>query len=410
MLIEWSVVFNAISDMAMILNREHEIPEINPAVLKMTGLDRKDIIGRLCYQVFHCADHPPERCPHQKFFTSIGAQTIDMEMEFLGRTFMVKVAPISNGDGNIHWIIHLAKDITERKNFEHEIQRKNRAQKVLISCNEAVIRAKNENLLVQDLWNILVRDGGYRLAWVGYALEDVGKTVKPMASCGFNDNYVETADIVWSDTKRGQGPVGRAMRIKKHTACRNIQTDPRFEIWRADAISRDYASLIALHLMIDKKCIGALNIYSTEPDAFDTDETGILLEANKAAQNFLGRPVTEIIGMHHSSLHPKEDREKYERLRQSQKMEAIGILACGIAHDFNNILSPIMGYTELAMLEAKGNETVQSDLSRIMEADRRAKELVQQILTFSWKDTAVLSGSGTKKRLKPFLRFILPWS
>ncbi len=72
-----------------------------------------------------------------------------------------------------------------------------------------------------------------------------------------------------------------------------------------------------------------------------------------------------------------------ERLRQAQKMEAIGTLAGGIAHDFNNILTGIFGYAELAKLKMVGDGEVTKDLDQILQGARRAKDLVSQILTFS---------------------------
>jgi PAS domain S-box-containing protein len=72
-------------------------------------------------------------------------------------------------------------------------------------------------------------------------------------------------------------------------------------------------------------------------------------------------------------------------LAQAQKMEAIGTLAGGIAHDFNNILSPILGYTELAKLQAKDDPKLSEYLDQVREAASRATELVRQILTFSRK-------------------------
>ena len=80
----------------------------------------------------------------------------------------------------------------------------------------------------------------------------------------------------------------------------------------------------------------------------------------------------------------KEKKSMENQLRQAQKMEAIGTLAGGIAHDFNNILSAIIGYSELIELNPQtANTGYGSDIEKILKAAHRAKELVQQILTFS---------------------------
>ncbi|MEX0830349.1 MAG: PAS domain S-box protein [Nitrospirales bacterium] len=72
-----------------------------------------------------------------------------------------------------------------------------------------------------------------------------------------------------------------------------------------------------------------------------------------------------------------------QQLRHTQKMEAIGTLAGGIAHDFNNILGAILGYSELALTQAKQEPKLTSYLGEVLTAGHRAKELVKQILAFS---------------------------
>jgi PAS domain S-box-containing protein len=84
----------------------------------------------------------------------------------------------------------------------------------------------------------------------------------------------------------------------------------------------------------------------------------------------------------------EEEKARLEsRLIQSQKMEAIGVLAGGIAHDFNNILAAIMGYTELAKVEVQPDSRLAQDLDKVLTSAHRAKELVKQILAFSRQST-----------------------
>ena len=84
----------------------------------------------------------------------------------------------------------------------------------------------------------------------------------------------------------------------------------------------------------------------------------------------------------------EKNNEKHKEVmeahfRQAQRMEALGTLAGGIAHDFNNILTAILGYTDLAKLASMGNGHVQEYLVPLHAAGVRAKNLVQQVLTFS---------------------------
>jgi two-component system cell cycle sensor histidine kinase/response regulator CckA len=82
----------------------------------------------------------------------------------------------------------------------------------------------------------------------------------------------------------------------------------------------------------------------------------------------------------------EQQRKQLEaQLRQAQKMEAIGQLTGGIAHDFNNILTAMMGYVVLAeeQVQERGDEKLAKYLDRIDRSGQRARDLIQQMLTFS---------------------------
>ena len=85
--------------------------------------------------------------------------------------------------------------------------------------------------------------------------------------------------------------------------------------------------------------------------------------------------------------HEAQRAQLESQLRQAQKMEAVGTLAGGIAHDFNNILSAVIGYTDLALTEVQKGTLLHQNLSEVLFAGNRARELVGQILSISRPDT-----------------------
>jgi len=84
----------------------------------------------------------------------------------------------------------------------------------------------------------------------------------------------------------------------------------------------------------------------------------------------------------------QEQLQTEARMRQAQKMEAIGTLAGGIAHDFNNILTAILGYSEMALDDAEQGQATPAYIRQILRAGERARDLVRQILTFSRQNEA----------------------
>ena len=95
-----------------------------------------------------------------------------------------------------------------------------------------------------------------------------------------------------------------------------------------------------------------------------------------------------------------------DQLRQSHKMEALGVLAGGIAHDFNNILFGIIGFADLLGLEVEGNPGAEEYLQGILANSQRAAGLVKQILTFARKTERCRSSNDIVPLCKETLKLL----
>lgn len=207
----------------------------------------------------------------------------------------------------------LRHHLDERAKAEVMLKRANRALKALSKCNETLARVTSEKELLHSICRILVEEGGYKLAWIGYAGDDRAKSINVMAQCGYEEGYLETLHITWADTERGRGPTGTAIRTGKPSVVKDIRHDPRFSVWRAEALKRGYASSMALPLVIGGKNPGALTVYSPEPEAFDAEEIALL-------EQLAGDLSFGIMTLRMREAHQKteealrESREKYQSL------------------------------------------------------------------------------------------------
>jgi DNA-binding NtrC family response regulator len=144
-----------------------------------------------------------------------------------------------------------------------------------------------------------------------------------------------------------------------------------------DLIAMDTSFIIMTGDISTESAVQALRLgasdYIRKP--FDPDE--LLARIAKALEQHDLRDQHRQVALENQTLEVQ--------LRQSQKMEAIGSLAGGVAHDFNNILSIIMGNAELAKEAMEDDHEAQDKLSKVEIASTRAKELINQLLTFSRK-------------------------
>jgi PAS domain S-box-containing protein len=175
--------------------------------------------------------------------------------------------------------LDLERQLIERKLAEETERRLNRELRAISTCNQTLLRAEDEQTLLDEVCRIVCSEAGYRMAWVGYAEHDDAKTVRPVTWAGINEGYLESAVIVWSGAERGRGPTGTAIRTGQIVCIQDFMDDPKAQPWREKGLRRGYRSNIALPLKDETGAVfGAFTIYSTEPNAFTPEEVRLLEE------------------------------------------------------------------------------------------------------------------------------------
>lgn len=174
--------------------------------------------------------------------------------------------------------IGTVQDITASKMSELALQRANRNLRLLSDCNMALVHADDEQKLLHEICRLCVESGGYMMAWVGFPLQDEGRTVTPVATSGREQGYLNDIRISWAENEFGKGPTGTAIRTGRPSINQNVQKDPRMKPWRAAALQRGYQSSVSLPLIGDTRVLGALTLYAREADVFDAQEVKLLEE------------------------------------------------------------------------------------------------------------------------------------
>lgn len=227
----------------LLIDSSHHIQMANKAVKSVLKVEPEHIIGGYCPKVIHGIDSAFSGCPLEEAVEkghSVEKELYDSNYKRWLLSAVYQTSFITDDGKTIY--IHTTRDITDRKQAEYEVKRVNKVLLTLSECNQALIRATDESKLLHDICRIIVEDGGYRLAWVGFAEKDENKTVRVVAQAGYEDKYLENINITWADTESGHGPTGTAIRTGEPVLARNVLTDPQFKPWRDEAIKRGYAS------------------------------------------------------------------------------------------------------------------------------------------------------------------------
>lgn len=279
--------FDAARALARVGTFEYLVPDnsirISDELCRILGMEPQ--VGPVPLErVLDCI-HPDDRAGHEReLANAVPGTTIEFEHRLLrrdgtSRWLWGRARVEGDGTGRPLWLRGMAQDITDFKLARLQVDRLNRKLRAVTACHRAVVRATDEDALLRDICRLVCVEAGYRMAWVGLAMQDERRTVRPVAWSGVEDDYLRQADITWGEGEQGAGPTGSAIRTGMTIFNQDFATNPIMRPWRLAALERGYRSSIALPLRSDQdSMLGCLTIYAGEPEAFTHEEIRLLEE------------------------------------------------------------------------------------------------------------------------------------
>jgi len=150
---KWEATFDSITDIISVISKDHVFLEINKTGCESLGLEKKDVVGKKCYELVHNNHNPIGGCPCT---SCLSEKTMSVNEIFEnGRHFLLTAWPLFDKDGEIYAFAHSVKDITDQKKAENELERNRRFLADIIENSGALIFVKDlesRYILINSKW------------------------------------------------------------------------------------------------------------------------------------------------------------------------------------------------------------------------------------------------------------------
>lgn len=118
---KWQTTFNSTSDQFLVINKDYQITNANLAASRFLNLPMEKIVGHHCYEVMHGTDCPPPECPLIKLQQSLKHEEAEINLAPHNILVQETVDPVFDGNGELQGIVHIIRDVTERKKLEAQL-------------------------------------------------------------------------------------------------------------------------------------------------------------------------------------------------------------------------------------------------------------------------------------------------
>jgi PAS domain S-box-containing protein len=302
---------------------------------------------------------------------------------------------LKNGEGQIIGALSSARDITESRKTEEIIAHLNRVLLSIRDVNRVIINENDEETIIQRTCKILVERRGYSEVMI-ILIDNEGKP-KYWSEAGLGDSF----GSLEQNLKLGILPPCCDDALFEKDI--NFISD-RSKICAECSVIDSFMANKAMctRIRYNDKTYGYLSVSVEREQIIDDEEQSLFMElANDVAFALYN------IELMQAKKRLEDDRSQIEaEYRQSQKMEAVGLLAGGVAHDFNNMLTIIIGYTDLALAKLSVDDPLYKNFVEIQAASQRSMNIIRQLLAFSRKQLIAPEAARLNEHIKEMLKML----